>query len=106
MGYIRKNKIFVWSRISKFLRPAQRYDKFKLIRITCQVACHGKTEHGKTSKTVVVLIAGVTISSTPYCTIWCRSIFGPCPGTSQTAKNPKIAKKNSGTNELNKLLFK
>ena len=30
----------------KFLRPAQRYDDFKLIRITCQAACHGKTEHG------------------------------------------------------------
>ena len=24
----------------------QRYDDFKLIRITCQAACHGKTEHG------------------------------------------------------------
>ena len=35
-------------------------------------ACHGKTEHGifvkfkKPSKTAVVLIAGVTISGTPY----------------------------------------
>ena len=28
------------------MRPAQRYDDFKLIRITCQAACHGKTEHG------------------------------------------------------------
>ena len=70
MGYT-KNKIFVWSRISKFLRPAQRYCDFKLIRITCQAACHGKTEHGifvkfkKPSKTAVVLIAGVTISGTP-----------------------------------------
>ena len=50
------------------LRPAQRYDDFKLIKITCQAACHGKTEHGifvkfkKPSKTAVVLIAGVTIS--------------------------------------------
>ena len=40
-------------------------------RITCHAASHGKTEHGifvkfkKTSKTVVVLIAGVTISGTP-----------------------------------------
>ena len=24
----------------------QRYDDFKLIKITCQAACHGKTEHG------------------------------------------------------------
>ena len=31
---------------SKFLRPAQRYDNFKLIKITCQAACHGKSEHG------------------------------------------------------------
>ena len=64
-------EIFLGSRISKFLRPAQRYDDFKLIRITCQAACHGKTEHGifvkfkKPSKTAVVLIAGVTISGTP-----------------------------------------
>ena len=28
------------------MRPAQRYDDFKLIRITLQAACHGKTEHG------------------------------------------------------------
>ena len=42
----KRSEIFVWSRISKFLRPAQRYDDFKLIRITCQAACHGKTEHG------------------------------------------------------------
>ena len=41
-----KIEIFLGSRISKFLRPAQRYDDFKLIRITCQAACHGKTEHG------------------------------------------------------------
>ena len=41
-----KIEIFIGSRISKFLRPAQRYDDFKLIRITCQAACHGKTEHG------------------------------------------------------------
>ena len=69
--YYSKNEIFVGSRISKFLRPAQRYDDFKLIRITCHAACHGKTEHGifvkfkKPSKTAVVLIAGVTISGTP-----------------------------------------
>ena len=35
-----------------FLRPAQRYDDFKLIRITCQAACHGKTEHGIFVKSV------------------------------------------------------
>ena len=68
--FIQKIEIFLGSRISKFLRPAQRYD-FKLIRITCQAACHGKTEHGifvkfkQTSKTAVVLLAGVTISGTP-----------------------------------------
>ena len=55
----------------QILRPAQRYDDFKLIRITCQAACHGKTEHGifvkfkQTSKTAVVLLAGGTISGTP-----------------------------------------
>ena len=65
-----KIKIFLGSRISKFLRPAQRYDDFKLIRITCTK---------KPSKTAVVLIAGVTISVPPahHRTIWCRSTFGP-----------------------------
>ena len=54
------------SRISKFLHPAQRYDDFKLIRITCQAACHGKTEHGifvkfeKPKKTAVVFIASLS----------------------------------------------
>ena len=32
-------------RISKFLRLAQCYDDFKLIRITCQATWHFKTEH-------------------------------------------------------------
>ena len=65
-----KINIFIGSSISEIKRPAQRYDDFKLIRITCQAACHGKTEHGifvkfkKPSKTAVVLIAGVTISGT------------------------------------------
>ena len=68
-----KIEICIGSRISNFLHPAQRYDDFKLISITCQAACHGKTEHGifvkfvkfkKPSKTAVVLIAGVTISGT------------------------------------------
>ena len=45
-GLTKKIIIFVGSRISKFLHPAQHYDDFKLIRITCQAACHGKTEHG------------------------------------------------------------
>ena len=68
-GLIRITKFLLWSHISKFLRPAQRYDNFKLIRITCQAACHGKTEHGifvkfkKPSKTAVVLIAGVLSES-------------------------------------------
>ena len=60
------------SAISKFLRPAQRHDDFKLIRITCRAdARHGKTEHGifvkfkKPSKTAVVLIDGVHISGIP-----------------------------------------
>ena len=39
-------EIFMGSRISKFLRPAPRYGDFKLIRINCQAASHGKTEHG------------------------------------------------------------
>ena len=60
--------------------------------LNLSAACHGKTEHGifvkfkQTSKTAVVLLAGVTISGTPsgysvppalHRTIWCRSTFGP-----------------------------
>ena len=70
-GLHKKIKICVGSCICKFLRSALHYGEFKLIRITCQAACHGKTEHGifvkfkKPSKTAVVLIAGVTILGTP-----------------------------------------
>ena len=39
---IQKLEIFLGSRISKFLRSAQRYNDFKHFKITC----HGKTEHG------------------------------------------------------------
>ena len=66
-----KNEIFVGSHISKFLRPSQRYDDFKLIRITCQAAVMAKLNMAylsslkKPSKTAVVLISGVTISGTP-----------------------------------------
>ena len=46
LGHIwvkQKIEFFIGSRISKFLRPVQRYDDFKLIKITCQATCHGKT---------------------------------------------------------------
>ena len=39
-------EIFIGSRISEFLRLPPRYSDLKLFRITCQAACHGKTEHG------------------------------------------------------------
>ena len=56
-----KNQIFVRSSISKYLPPAQRYiyDDFKLIRITCQAACHGKTEQGPSIKYVTLQGEGV-----------------------------------------------
>ena len=34
------------SRISEFTRPMQRFGDFELVGITCQAACHDKTEHG------------------------------------------------------------
>ena len=45
-------------------------DGFKLIEITCQVACHAKLNTAylsslKPNKTAVVLTAGVTISGPP-----------------------------------------
>ena len=66
------------SRISKFLRPAQRYDDFKLIKITCKAACHGNCQFKKPSKTAFVLIAGgYSVPPAHHRTIWCRSTFGP-----------------------------
>ena len=82
-GIIQKIEIFLGSRISKFLRPTQRYDDFKLISIFVKFKKPSKTvvliagvkKPSKTvvliagvkkpSKTAVVLIAGVTISGTP-----------------------------------------
>ena len=85
MGYT-KIEIFIGSRISKFLRPAQRYDNFKLIRITCQAACHGKTELiSQVQKTepncccpqLPVSNLGYSVPPAHHRTIWCRSTFGP-----------------------------
>ena len=45
MGWM-KNRKFHRVPYLKILRPAQRYDDFKLIKNICQAACHGKTEHG------------------------------------------------------------
>ena len=39
-------EISIGSRISEISRPAPRYGDLKLIRITCQAACHDETEHG------------------------------------------------------------
>ena len=82
-----KIKIFVGSRISKILRPVKRYDDFKLIRITCQPACHGKTEHGifcqvlKNEQNCCRVHCwchhlGYSVPPAHHCTIWCRSTFG------------------------------
>ena len=66
-----KIEIFTGSRISKFLRWGNLMMILKLIKNTWQAACHGKTDYGifvkfkKTSKTVVVQLAGVTIWSIP-----------------------------------------
>ena len=90
---IQKIEICIGSRISKFLRPAQRYDDFKLIRISCQAACHGKTEHGifvkfkKTSKNAVVLlpVSQSRVLRAPGTSSYhlVQSTFGPrCPGLS------------------------
>ena len=64
----KKIEIFVWSRISKFLRPAQRYDDLNLSESLAKPLVMAKqTEHGifvkfkKPSKTAVVLLAGVIV---------------------------------------------
>ena len=65
----------------------QRYDDLKLIRNTCQAACHGKTEHGifvKFKKPAKLLSSYLPVSpsrvlrapgTSPY--HWCRSTFRP-----------------------------
>ena len=74
-----KNEIFVRSRISYFLRPAQCYCDCKLIRITCQAACHGTTEHVNMSslKNRAKLLLFISDTPCPRHIIWCRSTFGP-----------------------------
>ena len=67
--------------------PGARYDDFKLIRNTCQAACHGKTEHGifvKFKKPAKLLSSylrchhlGYSVPPALHRTIWCRSTFGP-----------------------------
>ena len=56
--FIQKIEIFLGSRISKFLRPAQRYDDFKLIKCRCHHL-------------------GYSVPPAHHRTIWCRSTFGP-----------------------------
>ena len=54
--------------ISKFLRPAQRYDDFKSLAkplVMAKLNMAYLSSLKKTSKTAVVLLAGVTISGTP-----------------------------------------
>ena len=77
-----KIETFTGSRISKFLRPAQRYDDFKLIKNTWQAACHGKTEHGifvKFKKPAKLLSSNLPVSpsgvfhapgTSPYLLVW------------------------------------
>ena len=86
--YYSENEIFVGSRISKFLRPAQRYDDFKLIRIhlpsrlswqnwtwhICQV---WKTEQNCCAPHCQCHHLGYSVPSALHRTIWCRSTFGP-----------------------------
>ena len=69
---IQKIEIFLGSRISKFLRPAHRYDDFKTYQkslakplVMAKLNMAYLSSLKKPSKTAVVLIAGVTISGTP-----------------------------------------
>ena len=68
MGYT-KNLIFVWSRISKFLRPAQLYYDFRLT--CCHAACHGKTEHGikKRTNRTKLLLSSLPVSPSRVSTV-------------------------------------
>ena len=82
--------------------PAQRYDDFKLIRITGQAACHDKTEHGifvKFKKPAKLLSSYLPVSPSRvlrapalHRTIWCQSTFGPRgPGLSNPTSFPRPA---------------
>ena len=50
---------------------------FKLIKITCQAACHGKTEHGICCPHCRCHHLGYSVPPAHHRTIWCRSTFGP-----------------------------
>ena len=77
------------------MRPAQRYDDFKLIRITCQAACHGKTEHGifvkfKNQQPAKLLSSYLPVSSLKNQQNCCRpSRVLRAPGTSPYHLVPK-----------------
>ena len=66
---IQKIEIFLGSRISKFLRPAQRYDDFKLIRFKKPSKTELLSSLPVSLPTCLLcllcLLAGVTISGTP-----------------------------------------
>ena len=58
--------------ISKFLLLSLRHDDFQLIRITCQAACHGKTENG-----IFVEFKKTDVPPAHHHTLRCRSTLGP-----------------------------
>ena len=91
--FIQKIEIFIGSRISKFLRPAQRYDDFKLDKFkkTSKTAVF---KLKKTSKTAVVLLAGVTISGTP-CSRHITVPFGAEAPSGHVAQGPGLSNPTS-----------
>ena len=85
-----KNKIFVRSRISKFLCPVQRYDDFKLMMILNLSESLAKSlvmaklnmAYLKNEKNCCCPHCrchhlGYSVPPAHHCTIWCQSTFGP-----------------------------
>ena len=82
LGYT-KNRNFYRVPNLHFLHQAQRCDDFKLIRITCQAACHGKTEYLSSLKNR----AKLRLSSLPQSPSWV--LRAPAHGTSSYHMVPK-----------------
>ena len=81
--FVQENEIFIWSFISIF---CSRRSVMIILNLSAAMSWQNWTwricQVQKTSKTAVVLTAGVTISGTYsvppslHCTIWCQSTFG------------------------------
>ena len=81
--FIQENEIFIWSFISIFLLPAQRYDNFKLIsrhvmaKLNMAYLPSLKNQQNCCRPHCRCHHLGYSVLPALHRTIWCRSTFGP-----------------------------